>query len=165
MLPAWQVSCVVCCTEVKGWGVETVTGGRAGREYIFPSGPLQRQSSHFRDNHTKVFVSRSILARFRPATPRSKAVDLRFFIAKQEVNRGNSDGIIATKVAGDRYLERLEPPPPPPPSHHRPNTLCMQPRSPCRTVNQFSAVDLDLSSNPLRVLASTRGPKVNGSRP
>ena len=21
-----------CCTEVEGWGVETVTGGRAGRE-------------------------------------------------------------------------------------------------------------------------------------
>ena len=32
VLPAWQVCCVVCCTEVEGWGVETVTGGRAGRE-------------------------------------------------------------------------------------------------------------------------------------
>ena len=32
LLPAWQVCCVVCCTEVEGWGVETVTGGRAGRE-------------------------------------------------------------------------------------------------------------------------------------
>ena len=50
---------------------------------------------HFRDNHTKVFVSRSILARFQQATPRSKALDLRFIIAKQEVNRGNSNGIIA----------------------------------------------------------------------
>ena len=34
MLPAWQVCCVVCCTEVEGWGVETVTGGRAGRENL-----------------------------------------------------------------------------------------------------------------------------------
>ena len=56
---------------------------------------------HFRDNHPtsetitqKPFVSRSILARFRQANPRSKALDLRFIIAKQEVNRGNSDGII-----------------------------------------------------------------------
>ena len=32
VLPAWQVCCVVCCTEVEGWGVETVTGWRAGRE-------------------------------------------------------------------------------------------------------------------------------------
>ena len=24
--------CVVCCTEVEGWGVKTVTGGKAGRE-------------------------------------------------------------------------------------------------------------------------------------
>ena len=62
--------------------------------YIFPSVPLQRQSSHFGDNHTKVFVSRSILARFRQANPRSKALDLRFIITKQEVNRCNSDGII-----------------------------------------------------------------------
>ena len=35
VLPAWQVCCVVCCTEVEGWGVETVTGGRAGRETKF----------------------------------------------------------------------------------------------------------------------------------
>ena len=35
VLPAWQVCCVVCCTEVEGWGVETVTGGRAGRECFF----------------------------------------------------------------------------------------------------------------------------------
>ena len=41
MLPAWQVCCVVCCTEVEGWGVETVTGGRAGRELqIQPYGVL-----------------------------------------------------------------------------------------------------------------------------
>ena len=51
---------------------------RFKRQYIFPSVPLQRQSSHFRDNHTKVFVSLSILARFRQETPRSKALDLRF---------------------------------------------------------------------------------------
>ena len=25
---------MVCCTEVEGWGVETATGGRAGRELL-----------------------------------------------------------------------------------------------------------------------------------
>ena len=68
--------------------------------YTFLSVPLQRQLSHFGENHTKVSVSRSILARFRQANPRSKALGLRFIIAKQEVNRGNSDGIFVIKSCG-----------------------------------------------------------------
>ena len=45
----------VFCQAVRAQSIAVV--------YIFSSVPLQRQSSHLRDNHTKIFVSWSILAR------------------------------------------------------------------------------------------------------
>ena len=94
--------------------------------HIFPSVPLQRQSSHFGDNHTKVFVSRSILAQFRQATPSIESSRPQVFLLQNKTCIwATVTELLRSKVVGD--LKRLETPHPvTSPAQY----FCMRPRSP-----------------------------------